>query len=77
MAKQQRYCPNCGTVAVPKRQMKGSFIIELLLWCFFLLPGLIYSIWRLATKCNACPACGFENVVPLDSPVARAALARS
>ena len=75
MAKQQKYCPNCGTVAVPKKYMKGTFVTELLLWLFFLLPGLIYSIYRLSSKYEGCPACEFKEVVPLSSPVARAALA--
>ncbi len=77
MAKQAKYCPNCGTVALSKRYMRGSFVTELLLWFFFLLPGIICSLYRLAGKYDGCPQCGFQNVIPLDSPAARTALARS
>ena len=73
MAKEAKYCPNCGTVAVPKRYMRGSFVTELLLWIFFVLPGIIYSVYRLAGKYDGCPACGAQNMIPVDSPVARSA----
>ena len=64
-------CRRCGTEAKPKTQVKGNVLTELVLWLFFLLPGLIYSIWRLTTKTKVCPACGSEELVPPDSPVGR------
>lgn len=70
------YCSNCGTVAAPKTRVKGSFLIEIFLWLCFLLPGLMYSIWRLTTKEKVCPQCGAPNMIPADSPKARAALAK-
>lgn len=75
--KTEMFCQNCETVAVPKRVTKGSFIIELFLWLMFLVPGLIYSLWRLTTRHDACPACGATNMLPLTSPKARAKLANS
>lgn len=73
MAKEM-YCTRCGTVAKPKREMKGSFVMEVFLWLLLLVPGLLYSIWRLTTKYNACPKCLSDAIVPLDSPTAIAAL---
>ena len=70
------YCPNCGSVAKPKRRTKGSFLIEFLLWLCFLVPGLIYSIWRLTTRAEVCGICGNPGVIPEDSPRAREALAK-
>lgn len=61
-------CPNCGYVGHAKRITKGSTLMELFLWLCFLLPGLIYSIWRLSSKHDACPKCGAQHMVPLDSP---------
>ena len=75
MAKVEKYCPNCGTVGVPKRYMRGGFITELLLWVLFIVPGIIYSVWRLSSKYDGCSQCGFRDVIPVESPVARAALA--
>jgi len=68
-------CANCGYQGKPKLRVKGSFVIEVLLWLFFLLPGLIYSVWRLTTKQQVCPQCGNENMIPLDSPRAQQILA--
>lgn len=61
-------CPHCGYLGVVKRQPKGSFWIELVLWLAFLLPGLIYSIWRLTNTHTICPSCGSDGMVPALSP---------
>lgn len=74
--KNSMYCPNCGTVGTPKTRVKGSFFIEVILWLCFLFPGIIYSIWRLTSKDKVCPSCGAPNMIPSDSPKARAALAK-
>jgi hypothetical protein len=47
--------------------MKGSLEEELLLWCFFLLPGFLYSSWRRGDAYYACPNCGASPVIPLES----------
>lgn len=62
-------CTVCGHVGKPKKTVKGSILIELFLWCLLLVPGLIYSIWRLTTKATVCVKCSSANIVPLDSPV--------
>ncbi len=62
-------CRNCGYQGKAKKTSKGSIWIEIVLWCCILLPGLIYSIWRLTSKYLACPKCGSKDLVPLDSPV--------
>jgi hypothetical protein len=67
----QLICSSCGTVGTPKTVTKGSILIELFLWLCFLLPGFIYSLWRLTTKHKACRACGASSLVPLDSPMGK------
>lgn len=59
---QQMVCERCATVAVPKTITKGAFLIELVLWCAFLVPGLVYSLWRLTTRYEGCPACGGQMI---------------
>jgi hypothetical protein len=71
----QKMCLQCGSIGDTKRFMKGSILTELLLWLFFLLPGLIYSIWRHSTVAQVCSKCDSSNIIPLDSPVARNLLA--
>ena len=69
--KTQMYCTACGTVGPSKTVTKGSLLIEIVLWLFFLVPGLIYSIWRLTSRHEACKACGSKAIIPLDSPRAQ------
>ena len=64
-------CTTCGTVRKPKTSTPGSFVIEVILWLCFLIPGLIYSIWRISSRKKLCAVCGSGALVPPDSPVAR------
>jgi rRNA maturation endonuclease Nob1 len=61
-------CESCGTVAKPKRHMKGSIIVELFMWMMLILPGVIYSLWRLTTKSKICGTCGSQGIVPVNTP---------
>lgn len=64
-------CLDCGTQARAVRRTKGSLAIEILLWLCFLVPGMIYSIWRLTTRTWACPECGSERLAPPHTPAAK------
>ena len=66
-----RLCTNCLYQGDPKSVTPGSIIIELFLWLCFLLPGLLYSLWRLSARHKACPSCGAKNMIPVNSPAAR------
>ena len=67
----EKLCTTCGTVAKPKRIMKGSIYFEILLWACALLPGFLYTIWQHAAVYYACTKCGSRAVIPLDTPRAR------
>jgi hypothetical protein len=64
-------CPNCGHKGKPKLYTKGNIFLEIVLWLLFLLPGLIYSIWRLSSRYRGCPQCEAPNMLPLNSPLAQ------
>ena len=64
-------CTHCGTISAPKLYTKGSIFLELFLWLLFIIPGLIYSIWRHASRYKGCPKCGAPNMIPQDSPMAQ------
>ncbi len=64
-------CPHCGTQGEPKTIIKGSFSIEIILWICFLLPGLIYSIWRLSSRYPGCPSCEQPGMISINSPNGR------
>lgn len=61
-------CMKCGTVGEGKMFTPGTMFCELVLWLAFLLPGLIYSVWRLSSKKRVCASCGSAELIPLDSP---------
>lgn len=67
----QEFCTACGSTGKPKTMTRGSIVIEIILWLCFLVPGLIYSIWRLTTRYQACRFCFSDQLVPLGSPIAK------
>lgn len=70
------YCLRCGYRVKPKKVTPGSFLIEVILWIAFIVPGIIYSLWRVRARHTICPECGSTELVPLDSPAARDAIRR-
>ena len=74
-------CTVCKSQGRIKRQAKGSFLVELVLWMFSVvmllvffplaITGLIYSLWRIVGKRRVCRSCGSEAIVPLSSPRGR------
>lgn len=69
-------CSACGSNGKTKTITRGSILIEILLWLCFLIPGLIYSIWRLTTRREACATCGSLDMVPTTTPRGRELMAR-
>lgn len=65
----QLICSVCGNVGKAKTPIKGSGLIEIILWLSFILPGLLYTIWRRSGLSPVCTACGSKNLIPLDTPV--------
>jgi hypothetical protein len=59
----QEICETCGSVGFAVTQTKGSLLTELILWLFFLLPGMIYSAWRLTTRQKVCRHCGGKTIL--------------
>ena len=74
MARQQ-ICSRCGSVNRGRVRTPGCLLIELLLWCCFLLPGLIYSLWRLSSSARVCRVCG-GPLIPLNSPQGQAMMSQ-
>lgn len=64
------YCTDCGYTGRTKRRYQGNGIIEIVLWLSFVIPGLIYSIWRSSKLLAICPTCNSHNTIPADSPTA-------
>ena len=64
-------CTVCGAAENPKEYSKGSFLVEVVLWLCFIVPGLIYTIWRHASKYDGCRSCKSKAIVPLSSPMGK------
>jgi len=73
----QMVCRQCGTVGFPRTYTKGSIWVELILWVCLLVPGLIYSLWRVTSRYKGCPACGAAGMIPLNAPMAKEILGRT
>jgi hypothetical protein len=51
-------CTNCNELTLGKKFTPGKFWIEVILWLLFLLPGFLYSLWRLSGRKLVCDKCG-------------------
>lgn len=73
-------CRQCGYEGPAEPQSPGKTWVEGVFWIAFLVPGLIYSLWRLFGRRYLCPRCKAADgqvTVPLGRKVAmvlRAAL---
>ena len=61
-------CPHCGTRGTPRMHTKGNLAFEIFLWLLLLLPGIIYSVWRLSTKQLVCPSCAQPGMLSVSTP---------
>lgn len=54
-------CPNsnCGYKGPAKRVARGSAIVGLFLLCFFILPGILYFMFKGGYR-YSCPQCGMQ-----------------
>jgi rubrerythrin len=56
------YCTVCSNkTRTPK--LRGNYWIEMFLW-LYLIPGIIYSIWRRSGTPSVCPTCNKETLIP-------------
>jgi hypothetical protein len=70
-----KVCTICGSHGEPKKKTQGSLLIELVLWCMFIAPGFIYSIWRATSKLQVCRSCESTALVPSTSHIGQKIMA--
>lgn len=56
-------CQNCEEVGRVIIHMPGSNILEIVLFLCYLVPGIIYAVWRRQSKKQVCGACGSDRIV--------------
>lgn len=72
MISEIRLCTLCGHETVqPIRKMPGSGFVSLVLLIPFVLPGVVYQVWRMAMRRPVCPRCSSAALIPGDAPLAR------
>ncbi len=65
-------CTTCGAQTdMPQSKTRGSFVVEIILWLAFIIPGLLYSLWRQSTRKKVCPACGNATLIVANTPDGR------
>jgi hypothetical protein len=57
-------CPKCGYYGLGRRVLPGSDILEKILWCLLLLPGLAYRIYRVTHARVGCSRCDWDGTPP-------------
>lgn len=59
-----RECRNCGYKGQGK--MPGSGYLEIFLYFFYFIPGIIYSFWRRdESRRSICPCCNNPHMIPV------------
>lgn len=66
-----RVCRACGHVGKAKLHTPGHILLELVLWLMLIVPGLIYSVWRMSARREVCASCGSTDLVPATSPAGK------
>jgi hypothetical protein len=61
-SKKDQICETCGSVGTPKTHTPGSIYLELFLYFVMILPGLLYSAWRLSARKKVCRQCGGKTL---------------
>lgn len=61
------FCQDCELAGVGESSQQGSVIITILLLLFFIIPGVLYMIYRSHTKGTQCEHCHSKNVIPITS----------
>ncbi len=56
------YCTSCSSY-FNNPGAKGSGLIEVILYIFMIVPGLIYSVWRRSGNTKLCPKCSSSALI--------------
>ena len=60
-------CMECGCQRDPIIAKRGFLVIEIFMWFLYILPGVIYSIWRRVRTQEVCPKCQTPSIVLMSS----------
>lgn len=55
-------CMECGCQREPIVAKRGLLIVEIFMWLCYIVPGVIYSLWRRVRKQLLCPNCRAPSI---------------
>lgn len=64
-------CPICGYVGNKVRFSRGSYLLEIFLWCVLFIPGALYTTWRSFNEYHACPVCKNKEMIPVGTELGK------
>jgi ribosomal protein L40E len=65
---EEMVCRRCESVGHPDTELPGNTAFGCALLFFFIVPGILYAIWRRTNEKKVCRSCGSEDLVPTHSP---------
>ena len=68
-------CTYCGYKGYPILVPSGHIFFEVVLWLCYILPGVIYSVWRRVRPKEVCPECNHPSMISAYSAKARQMMA--
>ena len=68
MAMPKYVCTACCCTDKPIKYRRGRNKREILLWICFIVPGLLYTIWRNTSTILACPRCETTTMISTKTP---------
>ncbi len=67
-------CSECGYVGKCKITKSGSLATELKMWLLYVIPGPIYTLWRLRSRKRLCRHCDSEKILSIKTETGYALL---
>lgn len=67
LSNEEYICQDCGYMGRAALKLRGSAIVERLLWCLLIIPGPFYSYWRRQGGEVECAGCADGYIVKVDS----------
>lgn len=64
-------CTDCGHLGHTVSVTRGTLRTEVLLWLGLVIPGIVYSLWRVTTRSRGCELCRGGHLIPASSPLGR------
>lgn len=63
----EKLCPHCYYQGKFTKRLGGNAAVELLLYMFFILPGIVYTSHRHRSSKDICPECDQDQGLPIKS----------